>query len=326
VFSALTEIPYESKENTAFAVYKDYIVKAGSEGIKLMDKKGTEVWNDSVPVGRPVIRTNGTDLLVADIGGMDVVVVNGKSEKWKEKADGKIINADISQDGHVTILSYEKRYGGEATVFDNLGIEIYKAFIADISPISAGVSPSSREMLVNCINTSGVKAQTSIKLYDTGGKEIIKGKILEPLNSIYPVMWYAGDDSIYFAGDTAVTLVDKTGEQKWTREYETVYSACMAGSRNLAVAVNDKAGPELKILGTNGRELASCPIEAEVHNLSSFGNIIAVNTIREAYFINDRGSIIGKYTSKADILEVYFFSRHEAAVVSKNSVTIINIK
>lgn len=325
VYSTISDIPYESKENTAFAVYRNYIAKAGSEGIILLDKTGTEIWTDSVPMGKPVIMTNGEDLLIADVGGMDFVVLNGKTEKWRGKADGKIINADISSDGHVTILSYAKRYEGEATVFDPMGVELYKTFIADNSPVSTRISPSSREMIVNCINTSGVRAQTYTKLYDADGKEL-SGKMLGPVNCIYPVMWYAGDDSIYFAGDTAITLLDKSGEQKWTQKYDTVYSACMAGNRNIAAAVKDKNGTEVKIFGTNGHELASCPIDSDVRNLSSFGNIIAVNTVREVYFVNDRGNVTGKYTSKADVLDVYFFNRHEAVVVSNSSVAVINIK
>lgn len=325
-FSVIGEIPYDSNENSVFAIYKDFIVKAGSDGIKFWDKKGNEVWNDSVTMSKPILKTNGTDLVAADMAGLDFVVLSGKAEKWRGRADGNIINADISNSGYVTILSRAKRYGGEATVYDSYGIEKFKAFIANNFPLVSKVSPSSREMIVNCINTSGAKVQTYMKLYDTGREEALAGNVLEPLNCIYPVIWYAGDDSIYLAGDMAITLLDKSGEQKWIKQYDTVYSTCMAGSRNLAAAVKEKTGTEIKIIATNGNELAAAPIDSEVRNLSSFGNIIAVNTVREVHFINDRGTALGKYTSKADISDVYFINRHEAVVISKSSVKVINIK
>src|SRR5690349_20959988 len=72
------EIPYDIKERPVFGVYKDNIVKCSVDGIKLFDKKGTEVWTEGVSLNKPVVKTNGTDLLVADIGGMDIYVINGQ--------------------------------------------------------------------------------------------------------------------------------------------------------------------------------------------------------------------------------------------------------
>lgn len=325
VFRVTNTIPYESKENTAFSVYRDYIAKAGIDGIELLDKKGTVIWRDAVPMSRPVLKSNGTDLLAADVNGMDFIVINGKGEKWKGKSEGNIINADISTDGHVTILSKAKRYGGVAIVYDAIGFELFKTFISDNSPIAARISPSSGLLAVSCINTAGSRVQTHLKIYDMNGKPLA-GKDIEPVGSIYPVISYAGDDLLYLAGDNSLTLLDASGEQKWTKVYDTVFSASMAGSRNIAAAVEDNKSIGLKIFGTNGRELASYDIGAEVRNLSSAGNIIAINTIREVYFVNDRGSLLGKYTSKADISDVYFFDKYEAAVVSKGKIAVVSLK
>lgn len=324
VYRATSSIPYESKENTVFAAYKDYIVKAGIDGIEILDQKGTSVWHDALPMSRPVLRSNGSDLLVADLNGLDYVVINGKAEKWKGKSEGTIINADINSDGHVAILNKTKRYGGEAIIYDAYGVELFKTFISDNSPVSVRISPSSDMLGISCINTDGSSIQTYLKLYNMQG-DVLAGKLLDPAGAVYPMVSFAGEDT-YLAGDTAVTLVNSAGEQKWTKKYDAVYSACMAGSRNIAAAVEENKNVSLKILGTNGHELAAYDIGTEVKNLSSSGNIIAINAIREVYFVNDRGTLLGKYTSKADISEVLFLSKYEAAVVSKSSIAFVNMK
>ena len=94
-------------------------------------------------MSQPVLKSNGAYLLAADLNGMDFVVINGKTEKWKGKSEGEIINADINSKGYVAILSKAKRYGGEAIIYDDFGIEQFKTFISDNSPVTARISPNS---------------------------------------------------------------------------------------------------------------------------------------------------------------------------------------
>ena len=53
---------------------------------------------------------------------------------------------------------------------------------------------------------------------------------------------------------------------------------------------------------------------------------MAINTGREVYFINSKADLILKYNSLSDVLQVYFFSKDEAAIVTRNSVDIIKIQ
>ncbi len=323
--SDITEIPYDSNGHPIFAIHMDYIVKCSRDGIWLLDKKGHQLWSVDVPLNNPLIKTNGKDLLVVDIGGRDVYVINGKNVRWKEKIDENIQNAEINEDGFVTVVTASRLYNGEVRVFDNRGVELMQSIIANDFAVTAKIAPSGKLMVIGLINASDVKSYTYFKFYDMNGVETA-AKGMPQNEGLYPFVWFTGDDSIFAAGNNSIAYLDKDGNIKWDKQFTRIDSACVTGGKRIAVTVNSGNTSELKVFSASGQEYASAPLEGEVLNMSALGGIIAVNTGRKASFFTEKGKIVGQYTAKSDITEVLFFNKQQAAVVTKREIAIVEIK
>lgn len=319
------QFSYESKEKPVFAVYKDWVVECSRQGVVFLDKQGKEVRRESLTLNQPIVKTNESDLLVADAGGKDVYVLDGKGVKWQVKTEESLLNADISREGYVSVLMAEEGYKGKVTVYDPVGTERFSRYIAHNFVVTVRISPSSRQMAVGSINTAGTRSCTNLEFWDMNTGEPNTGHILKPADQIYPMLLYGGDDSLYAVGSEGVIRFDRDRQEKWSKDFHRIYSACVIGGQSLAAVVDAEGGTLFKVFGTDGQERASLPVAGEVRNMSSTGNVSAVNAVREVLFITDRGRILGKYSSKSDIVDIYFFSRQQAAVITKSNVAVVRI-
>lgn len=325
------EIKYDSKEHTVFGAYKDYIVKCTKNKIQGLNKNGEEQWSIPVSLNEPAIKLSGKDMLVADIGGRDIYVINGKDIKWSNKIDNNIINADISESGYVTVVKEEKRTRGAVTVYNLQGNEYFTKGIGESFIYMAKVSPSGKQVFISSIDSSGIKANTILEITDILGKSIAANKISQE-GIIYPSFWYLNNDSMIAVSDDMLVCFDKTGKESWNTKKEfpniKIYSSKVSLGKYpvFAFGAANSNVTDVKILNTSGAPVSQYQIEGAVFNIETYSDTIAINTGREVHFINTKGKLLGKYSSKSDIIGVNFFNKMEAEIITKNSLVVTSIK
>lgn len=328
-----TEIPSADKEKHAFTTYKDVLIKCTSDNVRGIDKSGNELWSISIAMSNPKVKKSDNDLLVYDLGGRDVMVINGKTVKWSKKIGNNIINADISKSGHVSVIHELKGYKGAVVVFNLQGNEFFTRSYADNFVFKAAVSPGGKYVVVNSLDTSGAQASSFIEFMDMLGTKLA-GRVLEE-EKVFPLIQFIREDILAAVNESSIICFDRSSKEqkeKWKKEYKdrVVYSSGTASGKYLFAAVSgeDRQGvfntssTDIKILNAEGKETAQYTVRGKVLNISVNGDIAAVNAGREIFFINTRGKLVGKYTSKVDVSEVHFFNKQEIVVVSKSNVVI----
>lgn len=328
---SVTEIKYDAKDHPEFCVYRDYIIKCTSDSIKWLDKKGEEQKSIQVSLSKPVLKVAGRFLLVADMDGKDVYEISGKDVKWNRKVENNIINVDINEDGYVSVVQDAKGYKAMVAVFNPQGMEKFTRSIAENFILSAKVLPTGEQVLLNRVDTSGIRANTSLEY-----NEITSDKPFAniPLNdAVFPALWYLKDGSLITVSDSMILCFDKERKERWKKEYSTISSSNVSLDKYAVIAVHSesKAGisgngkAEVQIWNTKGEEMGSYSLRDIVISTGTFDDLIAVNTGAEVHFINTKGKLFRKYNSKTDVIAVYLFSRQEALVVTKSSVTVVPI-
>lgn len=317
------EIIYEIKEHPEFMVYKDLLIKCTGEYLIALNKKGNEQWKIPILVTKPIIKSAGQDMLVADLGGRNLYVINDKSIKWNVKTTADILNADISDKGYVTVVQKQEGYKAKVITYDPNGIDIFERNIVESFVVSAMVNSSGKQVLINLLDTSGVNATTTLEFTDIFGKPFAAKVVRQ--NELFPSVWYLDDDSVVAVGGNFIDFLDKDRNLKWEKEYESILSTNVLQNKHIAVASETRAGSLVEIFNRSGQKMAEFIPQGKVIDLSAYSDMLAVNTGREVYFINSRGKLMGKYSAKADIINVYFFNKLEAVIVTKANVVIFNM-
>lgn len=318
------EFDFDSKEKSEFAVYNDYIAKCNISGIWLLDKKGETIWSESISLNKPIMKVNGAQFLVADIGANDIFVVDGKTVRWRDKLDATILNADISEDGYVTVIVASKRYNNEIRVYDPYGVELFRKIIANDFAVNAGIAPNEQTLAVSGIATGSYGAYSEYKFYDFNGDAPV-AQTFEASGELLPLYWFNSDGSLFAAGDRAVASLDKEGKVIWEKQFTKVSGACPAGDKRFAVTAESSEGVQLVSFDAKGTELASGKLAFKPRRMTAIKGAVAVFTNDMVYFYNDRCINISKYSSDSQIQQVCYFNRQMAAVITNDTVTVISI-
>jgi len=120
----------------------------------------------------PYFKSAGEYLLVAGLESKDIYVFAGKEKKWEKKLDYSIINANINSAGYVTVLHKAERDKSAVSVYNKQGVFLFTKILGETYAISSEVSPSGREVLINCVDISGVSINTGLHLYTISGGNV----------------------------------------------------------------------------------------------------------------------------------------------------------
>ena len=71
--------------------------------------KGVIQRSEGIGFDDPIVKTNGSRLLAVNAGSTEICVLDGESIRWQDRTDDPILNAEISDDGYVTVVTSAKR-------------------------------------------------------------------------------------------------------------------------------------------------------------------------------------------------------------------------
>jgi hypothetical protein len=322
---SMLEINFDINEHPVFSTYKEFIIKCTNNSVKWIDKKGNVQLAVQVSLNKPFLKSSGTYLLVADLGGKDIYVIAGKSIKWNKKVTGNIINADINDKGYVTTVQEGDGYKSVVQVFNQEGNESFTRTIAENNVLSAKVSSSGEQIVINKVDTSGIKINSYLEFNNISGDKPFANISLTA--NLFPSQWCLDDGAVFIANDKLAMYFDKVGKVRWEKKYANIYSTNVVSGKYSVIGVNEGNNKtNVIIFNSKGQKLSSYDPGESVINIETFSDIIAINTGKQIHFINTKGKLTGKYNSKSDIEMMFLFNKQEAAVVTHTAVELVRIE
>ncbi|HEX9062513.1 MAG TPA: DUF5711 family protein [Clostridia bacterium] len=325
---SIGKIDLDVKEANSVITYGDLLVKCTSDILKAFNEKGEELWSHQLSIGNPRMKTSGKDLLVYDLGGKQIYILNGKEMKWSKTLDASILYADINIKGNVSVVHEVEGYKGGVTVYDPDGGEMFTRAIANNFPVCAKVSPDGKFIAINTVDTSGVKAASSIEFTDSLGKPCAAARNIKA-DKLFPGMWFL-KNGVLAVSDTDLVFVDEKGNEKWKKDFtDRRLESSKIVSGDQVVAAISKGGSagaqttDMKIFDSEGKEIHSFGVDKKVWAVNTCENMISINTGRDAFFYNVKGKLKGKFSTKTDITDILFFNSREAAVVTKSDINVV---
>ncbi len=315
---------FDMRDKPVFTIFRGNIVKCSRSGILFLDSTGQIVRSESIEFDKPIVKTNGSRILVADSGSTGIYVMDGNTVIWQDRTDAAILNADISDDGYVTVITSAKRDNNTVRVYESHGLELFRKIIANDYAVSACVSPSRQYLVLSAIGTGAVGPFSRYKFYDMEGKEL-SGLSFGESGELLPLFWFNKNDSIFAVGDNAVASIEPSGKTEWREQFRSIAGAGLAGEGLLAVAAETDEGALLNVYMADGARKASVKLNGRPAGLDSIKGIISVYTDDAVYFFDVNGTIISKYITGEKVLQVCLFDKKQAAVITEGEVTVVGI-
>ncbi|MDD6830301.1 MAG: DUF5711 family protein [Firmicutes bacterium] len=182
-----------------YAAVGDSLMTATTTSVRVFDAKGEAVLDKSCEFKYPTMSENADNAVVYDIGGTNVVYLDGSALDAKNN----IISADLSQSGHLALCTEEAGYKGSVTVYSADKTEVYKWLSADNWVVKAAVSPEGTRLAVLVSGENG----SIVKLFKLDSTDE-QGSFAADQAVFNDICWLGervcciASDRLYFCSDT----------------------------------------------------------------------------------------------------------------------------
>lgn len=202
-----------------YAAVGDSLMTATTTSVRVFDAKGEAVLDKSCNFKYPTMSENADNAVVYDIGGTNVVYLDGS----ELNAKNNIISVNLSQSGHLALCTEEAGYKGSVTVYSADKTEAYKWLSADNWVVKAAVSPEGTRLavLVSGENGSIVKF-FKLDSTDEQGSFAANQAVFNDICWLGERVCCIASDRLYFCSDTGKA----EGEYSFDGNFLDMFAVC----------------------------------------------------------------------------------------------------
>lgn len=314
------------------------LIKYSKDGISQIDISGNTIWTGSYEMSNPSVAVCGDYVLVADIGGKDACIFNGRDSGTEISVDYEIKQADVSKQGVVALLL-------EDTSSDVIALynpyEVSSKLLAEIPtnvgdgyPICMALSPDGQSVVASYLCVASGEAESRVAFYNFS--EVGKNS-----DCIVGAKNYAGAlvTDIRFLSDNQVCLFADTGFYIWRdlkqpkqvlkkkvkkRIRSIFYNKKYIG---LVLNTNDKEKPcQMEIYNRKGNRVTSFRFAYEYENIELAGNEILFYSAKHCGIFRLNG-VVRFYQTIEDGVDYFFQApkRNRYYLLNNNAIQEIKL-
>jgi len=209
------EFHFDIGRDRVFADLGGSLVAAGTLGIQVLDAGGNETLREPFRMSAPALVANNGRAIAFDIGRSAVCVFDRANVLASIGTDGSVVSASINRNGWFCISTQE---GGGiravATVYNDKGDGVYRAFLATGYILSAVLSPDNRSLAVLNITDNGSRTAFfhGLNKHEPDSSFELTGEL------IIDMLYLSGGDLLVVTANSLIT-VDRSGEGKTVYDY-----------------------------------------------------------------------------------------------------------
>ncbi len=319
---------YDIDENPVFASAGGLLIKCTADDIRAFDSEGTEVWDTGIRTFSPALSTEGSWIALSDVGSRRITVFNASNgnKKWDMEAEGNVFSARINSKGYLCVLHEAKNSRSAFSLYDSKGVRIFTSYFSGRYAFSARISPDGRQLLVNTLNASGIKAFSEFEFADMLGNHL--GMKIAYGNLAFPVEFYMSGNIALAAGENTLICFDADKGIRWKQvfQYSKIACAGICAGKYVVTAIHEGSASgdvlteetKVVIFDNRGEIYRRLLLEGKVLSMAIYGSVAAFRTEREVYFYNVKGEFLARYISSAEIRDFCLLSAGKAAIAGNN--------
>lgn len=331
----LPYISIDTEKNIHTYAYHNYVIVLENNNLTLYNSSGKEVENLEINISSPIFTTQDNYLVIAEKNAQKVYLIKDKKILWEKNVEGQISRVNINENGYVSVIVSGTSYKSVITTYSEDGAEVFKTFLSSTLAIDVDISKDNKYLSFCEMDLSGTLIESKVKTIS-----IEKAKV-DPTNSIictYEIpsnilvtnLEYHDKDELLCACDKQIYVLKNGNIETLTNldEPNITFSGIKL-TKSYFKIVEDIQGvnnqkSNLEIYNTTNHNSYLYTINGIAKEVYSQNGVIAVNLGSEAYFINETGWLIKKYTSKQEIKKIVI-SNNIAGIIYRNKIEFINL-
>lgn len=328
------EIELNQENVQIFAVDK-YIVTLQEKTLNFYNNLGAKVGTVSVEINNAITDTAGKNLIIAEKNGKKAYVISDKSLVWETETEGEILQIEINENGYVGIVTSDISYKNIVTLYDSLGKQLIRTYIATSKVSDISISKNSQHLAIAEIDTSGVLIQSTIKIIsiETAKKDpnnAVEYTYNSDINKLILNIEYQNKERLVcMYQDTVDVIENKQSKTIASLKEKNITFASIELNDNLVkIEENTLGNYDYKsivyIKNITNEKYKKYSVEKVAKDIYTCGDVIGLNLGTELHIINKNGWLLKKYVAEQEINNVVV-SNKIAGVIYRNKIEIIDI-
>jgi len=333
------EIPTDGMpEQTSHAVLSDNIIVGSANSVKCFDKNGNQLWHVPVSLKKPLVQTQGSDVLVADIGGRYFGVIRDGMILWDRTLDVDIVNAGIYENWVLVITrSNQAGYRRIIHAFSREGQSIVYRNVSDYYPFAIYHYPrfDHTAFIVCGIDARSLETTSLFEFLDLSMNQRGSIRDSQGREDLFAGALPFSGERLLLYGEKDLICVGKDLGRIWHVDLGNDFlTSCGITPDDITVAAvldgeilnrEKRTLTRLKAIDSKGSVQEWLVLDAEVTQIRAKGRTIACAAGSEVYFLNGSGEVIDVYTSLSKVDSVCLASESLAYVSSGGKLTAVRI-
>lgn len=213
------EFSVESISSYSHAVTDKYAYFAGTDKVFVIDESGTTKAELAVGVENPIIKNSGKYVVLGDLNGNNIYIINGTQIKKNIVTTKKIKNLSINTSGNCVVVTEGDMHKRDVTVYSEKGEELFVWNSGNKLVIDAVIADNNKNVLISSLDTQGTTANTVLSFYNISKTEpvatdTIEGEVIASLCVYENYVYCVGESNTYVytaSGDrkSEITYADK---------------------------------------------------------------------------------------------------------------------
>ena len=231
------DFSFESGMEQTQAVLGDGLAVANTVGVTCYDKNGNVFDSETMILSQPVFSTSEDYVLLYDMGGTCLRLLNSSGITASAETEAAIICASVSEDGYFAVCTEESGYKGSVTVCRPDGTAIYKWYSGSGYVTSARTANNGKQLYVSALTDMG----SCVYMFDTDSEETRMECSLD--GEMIISVWAASKNSVIAVSDRAAFSIDDDGVVKelYTFDERTLTSFARADGYTVLVLSSSAA-------------------------------------------------------------------------------------
>ena len=331
-------LPYiniDTEKSIYTCAYHKYIAILENSNLTLYNSSGKEVERLNIDISSPIFATQDNYLAIAEKDKQKVYLVKDKKILWEKEVEGKISRININENGYVSVIVSGTSYKSVITTYSQDGTEIFKTFLSSTVAIDVDISKDNKYLSFCEMDLSGTLIESKVKTISIEkAKQDPSNSIMYtyeiPSNVLVTNLEYHEKDELMCACDKEIYVLKNGNMQTVTSLDESnITFAGVKLSKSYFKVIEDIQGinnqnTNIEIHNTANNNAYLYTINGVAKEVYSQNGVIAVNLGTEAYFINETGWLIKKYTSTQEIKKIVV-SSNIAGIIYRNRIEFIDL-
>lgn len=333
----LPSIKIENVNTENIFAYSNYIGILKENTVTTYNSSAKKVSEMSVEITTPLIDASGDYVGIAEKGGKKFYLIQKNNILWQKEVEGNISRINVNSNGYVSLVISGTSHKSVIVVYDNLGSEIFKTYLASTIAVDTDISEDNKYMGFAEVNISGTLIQSNIKVISIdkakeNPSDAIIYKYTADSGSLIMNVKYQNKGKLVCMYDDSIHVIENEQDKKILdiKDQDPKITFADIELKSYAVTASEASDglfstkTAITLLNTSSEKSSVYNLTGSVKELYCYNDKVGINVGADVHFVDMNGWLIKKYTSTQEIRGVVI-SNNLAGIIHKNKIEIINL-